>query len=201
MTQRVGLTGGIASGKSTVSAMFADLGAVVVDADLIAREVVAKGTPGLAEIVEAFGAGVLTAEGELDRPKLGAIVFADEAARERLNAITHPRVGARTAELEQAGHAAGRLVVNDIPLLVEVGYAPFFDEVVVVDVPTEVQVERAIARGMDEADVRARMAAQATREQRLAVATYVIENTGTREDLRQRVAEVFGELTAKGTDA
>ena len=195
MTIRVGLTGGIASGKSTVAETFAELGAVVVDADKIAREVVAKGTPGLARLVEAFGADVLTADGELDRPKVGAIVFADEQARERLNAITHPLIGVRTAELEAAGRASGKLVINDIPLLVEVGYAPFFDEVVVVDVPVEVQVERAVARGMDEADARARIAAQATREDRLAVATYVIENTGTVEELRARVAEVYAALT------
>ncbi|HJQ04936.1 MAG TPA: dephospho-CoA kinase [Nocardioides sp.] len=196
MTERVGLTGGIASGKSTVAGMLVELGAVVIDADLIAREVVAPGTPGLAAIVEAFGPDVLTADGSLDRPKLGSIVFADDAARERLNAITHPLVGARTAELEEAAHATGRLVINDIPLLVEVGYAELFDDVIVVDVPVEVQVERAVARGMDEADVRARIAAQATREQRRAAATYLIENTGTREDLRQRVTEVFERLSA-----
>ena len=194
MTIRVGLTGGIASGKSTVAGMLVELGAVVIDADLIAREVVAPGTPGLAAIVEAFGPDVLTADGSLDRPRLGSVVFADDAARERLNAITHPLVGARTAELEEAARASGRLVVNDIPLLVEVGYAALFDEVVVVDVPVELQVERAVARGMDEADVRARIAAQATREQRRAAATYLIENTGTREDLHQRVTEVFTAL-------
>lgn len=191
---RVGLTGGIASGKSTVSAMLAELGAVIIDSDKIAREVVEPGTPGLAAVVEAFGEGVLTPSGELDRPTLGAIVFADEQARERLNAITHPLVGARSAELEEAGRASGRLVINDIPLLVEVGYESLFDEVVVVDVPVEVQVARAVARGMDEADVRSRIAAQADRETRLAAASYVIDNTGTLEELRERVREVYDAL-------
>lgn len=192
---RVGLTGGIASGKSTVSAMLSELGAVIIDSDKIAREVVEPGTPGLAAVVEAFGEGVLTPSGELDRPTLGAIVFADEQARERLNAITHPLVGARSAELEETGRASGRLVINDIPLLVEVGYDSLFDEVIVVDVPVEVQVARAVARGMDEADVRARIAAQADRETRLAAASYVIDNTGTVEELRERVTEVYDALT------
>lgn len=191
---RVGLTGGIASGKSTVSELLAALGAVIVDSDKIAREVVEPGTPGLAAVVEEFGPVVLTESGELDRAKVGEIVFADEGARARLNAIVHPLVGARSAELEEAGRSAGRLVVNDIPLLVEVGYAPFFDEVIVVDVPVETQVERAVARGMTEADARSRISAQASREERLAVATYVIDNTGTLEDLRKRVREIYDSL-------
>ncbi|MGY0390213.1 dephospho-CoA kinase [Nocardioides sp. WG-D5] len=193
---RVGLTGGIASGKSTVSELLAGFGAVIVDSDKIAREVVEPGTPGLAAVVEEFGPSVLTEAGELDRAKVGEIVFADESARERLNAIVHPLVGARSAELEETARAAGRLVVNDIPLLVEVGYAPFFDEVIVVDVPVETQVERAVARGMTEADARARISAQASREDRLAVATYVIDNTGTLEDLRKRVEEIYDALAA-----
>lgn len=195
---RVGLTGGIASGKSTVAAMLVDLGAVVVDSDRIAREVVERGTPGLAAVVDAFGPEILTAQGDLDRPRLGAIVFADRGARERLNAITHPLVGARAAELEEAARAQGRLVVNDIPLLVEVGYAPMFDEVIVVDVPVEEQVRRLVMdRQMSEADARARIAAQASREERRAAATYLIDNTGTIEDLRRRVAEVFEELSSR----
>lgn len=195
---RVGLTGGVASGKSTVSAMLRDLGAVVVDADLLAREVVAPGTEGLAEIVAAFGDKVLTPEGELDRPAMGAIVFGDEEARRRLEAIIHPRVRQRSAELEAAA-GPDAVVVHDIPLLAETGQAGTFDAVVVVDVPVETQVERMVRlRGMTEAEAKARIAAQATREQRLAVATHVIDNTGTVEDLRDRVAEVFGELAAKG---
>ncbi|MGY0536673.1 dephospho-CoA kinase [Nocardioides sp. YJ-D4] len=191
---RVGLTGGIASGKSTVSELLAGFGAVIVDSDKIAREVVEPGTPGLAQVVAEFGPSVLTESGALDRAKVGEIVFADQGARERLNAIVHPLVGARSAELEEAGRAAGKLVVNDIPLLVEVGYAPFFDEVIVVDVPVETQVERAIARGMTEIDARARIAAQASREDRLAAATYVIDNTGTLDDLRTRVQEIYDAL-------
>lgn len=191
---RVGLTGGVASGKSTVSAMLADLGAVVVDADLLAREVVAPGTEGLAEIVEAFGPEVLTPEGEMDRPAMGAIVFADEEKRRILEGIIHPRVRERGARLEaQAGE--GAVIVHDIPLLAETGQGDAFDAVLVVDVPVETQVARMVElRGMTEADARARIAAQATREQRLAVATHVIENTGTHEDLRHRVAEVLAEL-------
>lgn len=193
---RVGLTGGIASGKSTVSSILSELGAVVIDADLIAREVVAKGTPGLAAVVEAFGPEMLTPDGELDRPKMGALVFADEARRRVLESIVHPLVFERCAELEAAAPADG-IVVHDIPLLVESGRAGEFDAVIVVDVPEEVQVERMVRdRGWTESDARARIAAQATREQRRAVATYLIENTGTREDLRQRVTEVFGVLTA-----
>lgn len=191
---RVGLTGGIASGKSTVSELLAGFGAVIVDSDKIAREVVEPGTPGLAQVVAEFGPSVLTESGALDRAKVGEIVFADEGARERLNAIVHPLVGTRSAELEEAGRTAGKLVVNDIPLLVEVGYAPFFDEVIVVDVPVETQVERAIVRGMTEIDARARIAAQASREDRLAAATYVIDNTGTLDDLRKRVREIYDAL-------
>ena len=191
---RVGLTGGIASGKSTVSELLAGCGAVIVDSDKIAREVVEPGTPGLAAVVEEFGPSVLTESGELDRAKVGELVFADEGARERLNAIVHPLVGARSAELEEAARTAGRLVVNDIPLLVEVGYAPFFDEVIVVDVPVATQIERAVARGMAEADVRARISAQASREDRLAAATYVIDNTGSLEDLEKRVQEIYDSL-------
>jgi dephospho-CoA kinase len=192
---RVGLTGGIASGKSTVSAILAELGAVIVDADLMAREVVAPGTEGLAEVVEAFGPGILTGDGELDRPALGAIVFADEAKRRVLEGIIHPRVRARSVELEaQAG--PDDVVVHDIPLLAESnGAAGAFDAVVVVDVPTELQVERMITdRGWSREDAESRIAAQAPREERRAIATYVVENTGTREDLRQRVTEVFDQL-------
>lgn len=199
---RVGLTGGVASGKSTVSAILEELGAVVVDADVLAREVVAKGTDGLAEIVAAFGPEVLTAEGELDRPAMGALVFADPGRRKELEAIIHPRVRARGAELEAAA-PEGALVVHDIPLLAETGQGAAFDAVIVVDVPPEVQVERMVTqRGMSEEDARARIAAQADRETRLAVATHVIENTGNFDDLRRRVIEVVAQLrgTVPGCD-
>ena len=191
---RVGLTGGIASGKSTVSAILAELGAVVIDADRIAREVVAPGTPGLARVVEVFGPDVLTPGGEMDRPKVGAIVFADPEKRQALEAIIWPLVAQRSQELVGAA-APGSVIVHDIPLLVETGQQDTFDAVIVVDVPPEVQVERMVRdRGMSVADAEARIAAQASREDRLKAATYVIENTGTREDLRHRVTEVFGEL-------
>lgn len=196
MTVRVGLTGGIASGKSTVAATLAELGAVVIDADKLAREVVAVGTPGLAEVVEAFGPEVLTADGELDRPRLGAIVFADPARLKVLEAITHPRIFELYAEREGAVPPDG-IVVHDIPLLVESGRAAEFDAVIVVDAPEETQVERMVRdRGMSVADAEARIAAQATREERRAVATYLIENTGTREDLRRRVEEVLAEISS-----
>lgn len=199
---RIGLTGGVASGKSTVSAMLRELGATVVDSDLLAREVVAPGTPGLARVVEAFGPDVLASGGALDRARLGAIVFADPAQRRRLEAITHPLIRQRSRELEEAARAEGQLVVNDVPLLVETGMAPMFDEVLVVDVDPEEQVRRMVlpppvGRGWTEADARARMAAQASREERLAAATYVIDNSGTLEDLRERVTEVFEELKEK----
>ncbi len=197
--KRVGLTGGVASGKSTVSAILEELGAVVIDADKLAREVVAPGTEGLDQVVEAFGPDILTADGELDRPALGAIVFADEDARRRLEAIVHPLVRRRGRELEAAA-PAGALVVHDIPLLAETGQAEKFDAVIVVDAPVETQVERMLSqRGWTREDAESRVAAQATREQRRAVATYVIDNTGTLEDLRNRVTEVFEELVSTGS--
>lgn len=192
---RIGLTGGVASGKSTVAGMLTELGAVVIDADAIAREVVAAGTPGLAAVVAEFGEELLAEDGELDRPAMGRLVFHDEAARRRLEAIVHPLVFERYAEQEAAA-PEGALVVHDIPLLVESGRAQEFDAVVVVDVPRELQVERMLRdRGWTLVDAEARIAAQATREQRLDVATHVIDNTGTLEELRARVAEVHAALT------
>ncbi|RYB91903.1 dephospho-CoA kinase [Nocardioides oleivorans] len=194
---RVGLTGGVASGKSTVSALFAELGAVVVDADLIAREVVARGTPGLADVVSEFGAELLTDEGDLDRPAMGRLVFADPDARKRLEAIIHPLVHRRSAQLE-AEAPADAVVVHDIPLLAEGARAGSFDAVVVVDVPQDVQVARMVGdRGWSLADAESRIAAQATREQRRAIATHVIDNTGTLDELRARVAEIHAELAAR----
>lgn len=196
---RVGLTGGVASGKSTVAAMLAELGAVVIDADAIAREVVAKGTPGLEAVVAAFGPELLTPDGELDRPAMGRLVFGDEEARRRLEGIVHPLVFERYAELE-ASAPADALVVHDIPLLAESGRGEDFEAVVVVDVPRELQVERMLRdRGWTLEDAESRIAAQATRGQRLAIATHVVENTGTLEDLRARVAEVHAELTGPPT--
>jgi dephospho-CoA kinase len=190
----VGLTGGIGSGKSAVSLRLARRGAVVIDSDVLAREVVAKGTEGLAEVVETFGPGVLTAEGELDRPAVGRIVFGDEAARRKLEAIIHPRVRARAAEIEAAA-PADAVVVHDIPLLVETGQADRFDVVLVVDVPVDVQVERLTTqRGMAEAEAKARIASQASRDDRLAVADVVVDNSGTLDDLDRRVDEVWNGL-------
>ena len=192
---RVGLTGGVASGKSSVAAVLAELGAVLIDADKLARGVVAPGTEGLRRVVEEFGPGMLTADGSLDRPALGAVVFGDEPARRRLEAIIHPLVRARAHELEDAA-PDGAVVVHDIPLLVETGQADRFDAVLVVDVPVPTQIARMVEqRGMTPEEAAARVAAQATREQRVAAATYVIDNTGTLEDLRERVTEVFEKLT------
>ncbi|MGH3316675.1 MAG: dephospho-CoA kinase, partial [Nocardioidaceae bacterium] len=170
-----------------------ELGAVVIDADVLAREVVAAGTPGIAEIVRTFGPDLVGPDGELDRPAMGRRVFADPTARTQLEAIIHPRVRQRGGEIE-AEAPEDAVVVHDIPLLVETGQADRFDAVVVVDVPEELQVQRLAGRGMAEEDARSRIRAQATRDERLAVADYVIDNTGTREDLRPQVAEVFDDL-------
>jgi dephospho-CoA kinase len=194
---RVGLTGGVASGKSTVASMLAELGAVVIDADVLAREVVAPGTDGLAEVVAAFGPQLITASGDLDRVAMGSLVFADPEQRRRLEAIIHPRVRARAAEIEAAA-PADAVVVHDIPLLTETGQADRFDAVVVVDVPVEVQHDRMMfQRGMTPEEARARVAAQASREERRAIATHVVGNTGSLDDLRALVAEVYAALRAR----
>ena len=195
----MGMTGGVASGKSTVAAELRQLGAVVVDADALAREVVGPGTPGLKAVVDEFGPEMLGPDGGLDRGRLGALVFADPERRSALEGIVHPLVRARAAEIE-ASAPPDAIVVHDIPLLVETGQGSAFDEVLVVDVPVEVQVARAVRdRGWSEEEARSRIAAQASREERLAIATYVVDNSGTVEDLRQRVAEVFAELTGRET--
>jgi len=194
---RVGLTGGIASGKSTVAAILRELGAVVVDSDQLARDVVAKGTPGLALVVEAFGDELLTPDGELDRPKMAAVVFNDPERRKQLEGILHPLIGAASLELEAEAREQGHLVVNDIPLLVEAGMASLFDRVIVVDVPVEEAVRRMVEdRGWTREDAEARVAAQASREDRRAVATYVIDNSGKREELREQVESIYRELTS-----
>ena len=194
MTVRVGLTGGVASGKSTVSAILSELGAVVIDADAIAREVVARGTPGLAAVVAEFGAGLLTPAGDLDRAAMGALVFNDPAARKRLEAIVHPLVHRRSAELEAAA-PPDAVVVHDIPLLAEVGRAGSFDAVVVVDAPAELQISRMVQdRGWTREEAESRIAAQASREQRLAIATHVIDNTGSLAGLRAQVERIYAAL-------
>ena len=191
---RIGLTGGIGSGKSTVGQLLAERGAVVIDSDVLSREVVAVGTSGLAEIVEVFGAGVLTPLGELDRAAMGRLVFGDAAARATLEAIVHPRVRARGEQIESAA-APGAVVVHDIPLLVETGQADRFDTVIVVDAPDDVQVERLTAsRAMTREEARSRIAAQASREQRLAAADHVVVNDGSRDQLEAAVDEVWAKL-------
>jgi len=189
---RIGLTGGIGSGKSTVSALLAAHGAVVVDADRIAREVVEPGTPGLAAIAEAFGAGLLSPDGGLDRAALAAIVFADPEARRRLDAIVHPLVRARGRELEEAA-PPGSVVVHDVPLLVETGQASSYDLVLVVLADAETRVARLVQRGLTAEDARARIAVQATDEQRRAVADVVLDNGGTPEELARQVDQVWAE--------
>lgn len=194
---KVGLTGGIGSGKSEVSARLAECGAVVIDADKIAREVVEPGTPGLAAVVEEFGAEVLLPSGGLDRERVGRIVFSDPDRLAALNAIVHPLVGERMQELMDAA-PEDAVVVYDVPLLAENGLAPMYDEVVVVDAPADVQLDRLVARrGMTEEDARARMANQASREDRRAVATHVIDNSGTLENLRNQVDALWKALTSR----
>ncbi|WP_405611997.1 dephospho-CoA kinase [Streptomyces sp. NBC_00076] len=194
---KVGLTGGIGAGKSEVSRLLVECGAVLVDADRIAREVVAPGTPGLASVVEAFGTDVLTPDGGLDRPRLGSIVFSDPEKLAVLNSIVHPLVGVRSRELETAA-AEDAVVVHDVPLLTENGLAPLYDVVVVVDTAPETQLDRLVGlRGMTEEDARARMAAQATREKRLEIADIVIDNDVALEDLRRRVLDVWADLVRR----
>jgi len=189
---RIGLTGGIGSGKSTVAALLAERGAQVVDADLIAREVVEPGTPGLAAVVAEFGSGVLTPDGALDRPALAAVVFGDPAARARLDAVVHPLVRARAAELVAAA-PPDAVVVQDVPLLVETGQAGSFDLVLVVETDQETRVARLLERGLGAADARARIASQATDEQRRAVADVVLRNDGDRADLAAQVDRFWAE--------
>ncbi|MGW2055588.1 dephospho-CoA kinase [Streptomyces sp. NPDC001840] len=194
---RLGLTGGIGAGKSEVSRLLTGYGAVLIDSDRIAREVVEPGTPGLAAVVAEFGPEVLTGEGRLDRPKLGGIVFADQDRLRALNAIVHPLVRARSAELEAAA-GPDAIVVHDVPLLVENGLQGLYDLVVVVDASPETQLDRLVwQRGMAEPEARDRMAAQATREERRAVADVVIDNDGPLERLEPQVREVWEKLTER----
>lgn len=190
---RIGLTGGIGAGKSALSATFAELGAVIVDGDVIAREVVQPGTEGLAALVDAFGADILLDDGSLDRPALAAKAFRDDEARKTLNGIVHPLVGRRRAEII-ASVPDDSVVVEDIPLLVESGMAPLFPLVVIVFADVEVRLRRLIdQRGMPEEDARARIAAQASDEQRRAVADVWLDNSGSRDDLVRRARDVWNE--------
>ncbi|RJL24735.1 dephospho-CoA kinase [Bailinhaonella thermotolerans] len=194
---KVGLTGGIGSGKSEVSRRLSEAGAIVIDADKIAREVVEPGTPGLARVVEEFGEEVLRPDGGLDRERLGSIVFADRDRLAALNAIVHPLVGERVAELQEAA-PPDSVLVYDVPLLVENGLAAMYDVVVVVDASEPTRLDRLVRlRGMTEADAKARIAAQADRETRLAAADVVIDNDGPLEDLDRQVAALWRDLRGR----
>lgn len=191
---KIGLTGGIGAGKSTVATLLAEHGAIVVDADALAREVVAPGTPGLDEVVEAFGPEVLAEDGSLDREALAGIVFSDPARRRTLEGITHPRIGERTKELfDTAG--PDDVVVHDVPLLVELQMAPLYEAVIVVEAPDDVRLERLEGRGLPRERALERIRSQADPEARRAVATVVIDNSGDEAALRRRVDEVWAQLT------
>ncbi|MEJ7633463.1 dephospho-CoA kinase [Aeromicrobium sp.] len=194
---RVGLTGGIGSGKSSVSELLTSHGAVVIDYDQLAREAVEPGSSALAEIAERFGAEVIAQDGTLDRPALGALVFADPQALADLNAITHPAIG-RLAAAREAAAPSDAIVVHDNPLLVEMGAASWCDVVIVVDVPEDVQVDRLMAsRGMSESDARARISAQTSRRQRTGVADLVIDNTGPLDELARLVRGAWDDLVTR----
>lgn len=199
MVRQIGLTGGIASGKSVVAQRLAELGAVIIDSDVLAREVVAPGTPGLAAVVDRFGPAILAPDGSLDRAALGRVVFADPKGRAALEAIIHPAVRARAAALSEAA-PPGAIVVQVIPLLVEAGLADNFEMVVVVDVDPELQLARLGKRnGYSREEAQARVSAQAARDVRLAHADIVIENGGSLSELRAQVDRVWVELTGSDT--
>jgi len=187
---RIGLTGGIGAGKSTVSATLAECGGIIVDGDVIAREVVEPGTEGLAQLVEAFGEDILLADGALNRPALAAKAFVDDEKRAKLNSIVHPLVGKRRLEIIESV-SDDAVVVEDIPLLVETGMAPAFPLVVVVTADEEARVKRVVQRGMDEADARARIKAQAPEEQRRAIADVLLDNSGSQDELVERARELW----------
>jgi dephospho-CoA kinase len=194
----VGLTGGIGSGKSTVARLLDRRGAVVIDADQLAREAVARGTPGFEQVVKVFGTRVVGADGELDRAALAAEVFADEVLRMNLEAITHPEVARRFAELVEGYRETDRIVVYVTPLLVELGLGPAFDLVVVVTASPHLRISRAASdRGISPDDVRARMKVQATDAQRAEVADVLIDNDGTLADLEPQVDRLWRELAAR----
>lgn len=193
----VGLTGGIGSGKSTVARLLADRGAFVVDADEVAREVVGLGTPGLARVAAEFGRGVLATDGSLDRVALARTAFSDEAQRARLNAILHPLIARRTAEL-MASAPPNAVRVHDVPLLTELGLADQYDLVIVVDAPDDVRLARLRDRGVAEDDARARMAAQASPDQRRAIADIMIDNSGNLEYLESQVERAWRLIERSG---
>ncbi|SPF68692.1 dephospho-CoA kinase [Propionibacterium ruminifibrarum] len=194
----LGLTGGIASGKSAVAALLVEHGAVHIDYDQLARQVVAPGSAGLQALAEEFGPSVLTPQGALDRGRLAGLVFTDRVARGRLDEITHPLVNAAAAELQDAAPDAA-VVVHDIPLLVETGRAHDFNHLVVVDVPVEVQMTRLMARNaMSAEQARSRIAAQASRDERLAVADTVIDNAGSPQSTRAQVDRLWDEVVVPG---
>ena len=197
--RHLGLTGGIGAGKSTVASMLVELGAHLIDADQISRDLMRPGSPVLAQVVEAFGPEILTDNGELDRPALARKIFGDDAARERLNGIVHPAVRREAQAQREAALAAGGergvVVVEDIPLLAETGQAERFDGVIVVEAAPEVRLERLVtARGMDREDAEARLRAQASDEQRRAIATWVVDNSGDLEQTREQVRKIWAEL-------
>jgi len=187
---RIGLTGGIGAGKSTVSAAFAECGGIIVDGDVIAREVVEPGTEGLTQLVAAFGEDILLPDGALNRPALAAKAFVDDDKRAKLNGIVHPLVARRREEILEAVHDDA-VVVEDIPLLVETGLAPLFPLVVVVSADEETRVDRLIKRGMDEADARARIKAQAPEDQRRAIADVLLDNSGTQGALVEKARDLW----------
>jgi dephospho-CoA kinase len=192
----IGLTGGIGSGKSTVASMLEGHGAVILDADTFAREAVAAGSEGFRQVVERFGPGVVGPDGELNRPALAAVVFADRGALADLEAIVHPVVRQRVADGIQANLDTGGVVVLVNPLLIEMGTHRDCDLVVVISVGPETQVARSVARGMPEEDVRARIAAQLPLEDRAPFADVILDNEGTLEDLREQVEQLWGRISA-----
>ena len=197
---RVALTGGIGSGKSTVARLLAARGAIIVDADAIAREIVEPGQPALEEIRRAFGDGVIDADGRLERSRLAEIVFDDPDALARLNAIMHPRIAVRSAALVEAA-PSGAMVVYDMPRLIEQGPDALagWDAIVVVDAADDVRLARLAARGMGREDAARRMSAQATREERQAAADYVVDNSGDQAGLERAVDDLWASLTSSGT--
>lgn len=199
MTIVLGLTGSYGSGKSTVAAMLAEMGIPVIDADEIAREVVRPGAPALAEIVAAFGGSVLKEDGTLDRARLAEVVFAEEGARRRLNAIVHPRVGERLRQFVRE-NAAAPVVVLEIPLLLEGGGRGLVDQIVVVTVKESTRMERLARRGIDESSARARLASQLPQERKVALADHVIDNDGDRESTRAQVRALARRLRVTASD-